>query len=248
MKKLLLAILLLSGFLTVVSAQSRVSLTGGYELGFMNLGRIGAGYEQNMKSTRYVVDLAWRYNGANHLVVEGGYRYDSCAFVNNVEYLNPDTSAFFKYNTEGMIKMKSALLGVAYRLALNGETFGVSLQSGVSGQYIYQASRFALPNEEFEYRLYDEIEPFNLLWRTKMGVRLSVFHVMIGYETPFFDTINHNEVLKTLPGHTKNRSADLRGLRLDADALFVSFAMRITLGQAYKTFNRLASGKAKKKE
>ena len=243
MKRLLLAIMLLSGVMFSTFGQSRISLTAGYEMGFMNLGRIGTGYEQNMKSTRYMGDLAWRYNGANHLVIEGGYRYDSCAFVNNVEYLNPDASAFFKYNTEGMIKMKSALLGVAYRLALNGETFGVSLQSGVAGQYIYQASRYALPHEEFEYRLYDEINPVNLLWRTKIGLRLSVFHVMVGYEAPFFDTINHDEVLKTLPGDPKNRSADLRGLRLDADALFVQFAMRLTLGEAYKVFNNLASGK-----
>lgn len=243
MKKLLLAILLLLCVMFSASGQSRISLTGGYEMGFMNLGRIGTGYEQNMKSTRYMGDLAWRYNGANHLVIEGGYRYDSCAFVNNAEYLNPDASAFFKYNTEGMIKMKSALLGVAYRLALNGETFGVSLQSGVTGQYIYQASRYALPQEEFEYRLYDEINPVNLLWRTKIGLRLSIFHILVGYESPFFDTINHDKVLKTLPGDPKNRSADLRGLRLDADAIFIQFAMRLTLGEAYKVFNNLASGR-----
>ena len=207
----------------------------------MDAGRIGRGYEQNIKSTRYMADLSWRYNGANHLVVEGGYRYDSCAFVNNAEYLNPDASEFFRYNSQGMIKTKSAILGVAYKLAFNGNTFGVSLQSGVSGQYIYQASRYNLPDEEFEYRLYDEIQPFNLLWRTKVGLRMSIFHVLIGYETPFFDTLNHEAIIGTLPGHQDNPSADLRGLRLDTDALFVSLAMQITFGEVYQMFNKAAA-------
>lgn len=243
MRTLLLAILLLFGLLSVLPAQSRISLTGGYEMGFMNMGRLGAGYEQNMKSTRYVADMAWRYNGANHLVVEGGYRYDSCAYVNNVEYLNPDASAFESYNTHSMFKMKSAMLGLAYRLAFNSKTFGVMFQTGAAGQYMYQASRFRLPDEHFEYRLYDEINPYNVLWRTKLGLRLSIINVMVGYEMPFYDTINHDEVLKTLPGDPSNRSADLRGLRLDADALFLSFAVKITFGEAYQIFNKLASGK-----
>ena len=243
MRTLLFAILLLFGLLSVLPAQSRISLTGGYEMGFMNLGRLGTGYEQNMKSTRYVTDLAWRYNGANHLVVEGGYRYDSCAYVNNVEYLNPDASAFESYNTNSMLKMKSAMLGLAYRLAFESKNLGVMFQTGAAGQYMYQASRYRLPDEHFEYRLYDEINPFNVLWRTKIGLRLSVFNVMVGYEMPFYDTMNHDEVLKTLPGDPTNPSADLRGLRLDAEALFVSIGVKITLGQAFKTFNKLASGK-----
>ena len=242
MRVVLLSILVFLLFLPQSWGQSRHSLTGGYEMGLMHVGRLGTGYEQNMKSTRYVVDWAWRYNGANHLVVEGGYRDDSCAYVNNVEYLNPNASAFESYNTHSMFKMKSAMLGLAYRLALNSEMLGVMLQTGATGQYMYQASRYQLPDEHFEYRLYDEINPFNVLWRTKLGLRLSVFHIMVGYEMPFYDTINHDEVLGTLPGDASNRSADLRGLRLDAEAFFVSFAVKITLGQAYQTFNKLASG------
>ncbi|WP_462319336.1 hypothetical protein [Marinilabilia sp.] len=237
MKRIILVILLL-GAVWEMKAQSRISITGGYELGLMNTGRVGTGYKQNMKSTRYVADFAYRYNGANHFVIEGGYRYDSCAFVNNVEYLMPDASAFDRYHTNSMIKMKSAMLGVAYRLALNGENMGVSLQSGVSGQYIFEASRYHLPDEDFEYRLYDEINPLNLLWRTKIGVRYNVFFVLVGYESPFFDTLNHDEILKTLPGDEANRSDDMRGMRLDADAFFVSFGMRLTLGKVYKAFNK----------
>lgn len=256
MKKLLLAISLLFCLLSVLPAQSRISLTGGYEMGFMNMGRLGVGYEQNMKSTRYVTDLAWRYNGANHLVFEGGYRYDSCAFINTAEYLAlkpgkygniegvtpSDAEGFVRYNTNSMLKMKSAMLGLAYRLAFDSKNFGVMFQTGAAGQYMYQASRFKLPDEHFEYRLYDEINPYNVLWRTKLGLRLSVVNVMVGYEMPFLNTINHDEILKTLPGDPSNRSADLRGLRLDADALFVSFAIKITFGEAYQIFNKLASG------
>lgn len=242
MKTLSIVIIYLIIFAASTDGQSRWSLTGGYELGFMNSGRIGKGYEQNIKSTRYIGDVAWRYNGANHLVLEGGYRYDSCAFVNNVEYLMPDESAFFSYNTNGMLKMNSALLGLAYRLALNGETFGVMIQTGATGQYMYQASRYRLPDEHFEYRLYDEINPFNVLWRTKIGLRLSVFQINIGYERPFYNTINHNEVIKPLPDE-KNPSAALRGIRLDSEVLYVSIGMKVTLGQAYKIFNNAAKGK-----
>ncbi|MGM0375640.1 MAG: hypothetical protein ACQEQ0_02590 [Bacteroidota bacterium] len=242
MKKLFFTIFLLLVIAPQLQGQARIALTGGYETGLMNTGRIGKGYEQNTKSTRYMADLAWRYNGANHLVVEGGYRYDSCAFVNNAEYLAPNENEFFQYNSRGMIKMKSALLGVAYRLALYGNTFGVSLQSGLSGQYIYQASRYSLPDEKFKYRLYDEIAPFNLLLRTKIGLRLSIFHILVGYEHPFYDSLNHQQITSSLPGDEKNRSADLRGLRFDADAFFVSFAVKISFGEAYKTFNKLATG------
>ncbi|PWD97652.1 hypothetical protein [Marinilabilia rubra] len=238
MKKSFFTIVFLLGVVWLANGQSRISITGGYELGLMNTGRVGTGYKQNMKSTRYVADFAWRYNGANHLVIEGGYRYDSCAFVNNVEYLLPDESSFDRYHTNSMIKMKSAMLGLAYRLALNGENFGVSLQSGLSGQYIFEASRYRLPDEDFEYRLYDEINSVNLLWRTKVAVRYNVFYVLVGYESPFFDTLNHDEILKTLPGDESNRADDLRGVRLDSDAFFVSFGMRLTLGKVYKAFNK----------
>jgi hypothetical protein len=242
MRTLLWSILLLMFFTGESFSQSRFSVTGGGEIGLMNLGRLGSGYEQNMKSMRFIGDVAWRYNGANHLVFEGGYRYDSCAFVNNVEYLMPDKSAFGSYETNGMLKMKSALLGLAYRLAFKGKNFGMMIQTGAMGQYMFQASRFRLHDEKFEYRLYDEINPFNVLWRTKVGLRLSMFHVMVGYEMPFYDTIDHDEILSTLPGDQSNRSADLRGVRLDADAFFISIGVKLTLGEMYQTFNKLASG------
>ncbi|MGM0532055.1 MAG: hypothetical protein ACQER7_11970 [Bacteroidota bacterium] len=59
------------------------------------------------------------------------------------------------------------------------------------------------PDEKFKYRLYDEIAPFNLLLRTKIGLRLSVFHILEGYEHPFHDSLNHQQITSSLPGDEK---------------------------------------------
>lgn len=59
------------------------------------------------------------------------------------------------------------------------------------------------PDEKYKYRLYDEIASFNLLLRTKIGLRLSVFLVLEGYEHPFFDSLNHQKITSSLPGDKK---------------------------------------------
>ncbi len=210
-------------------SKSRISVAGGAEWGWIHNKAVGKNYHQSGQANKYYGEFIYRYNGLNNLVVTGGYIKDSLNFRNTNPYLIPTTNGHYQitaFNTYGLIKTESVFLGVAYLLSV-GSTVGVDFQMGVSGKYIFDAIRYEMPHEVYQYALRDEIQPFNILLQPRMALRFSYLRLGVSYEMPLWDNINHDNLLKNQQG--KSRNSDMQGVRMDNPILFFSASLIVPL-------------------
>jgi len=237
MRTIVLILVVWCGLLQGLEAQKkrrpRVLLAGGVEMGWSHTRPLGNNYHQNARSTRYYGEFIYRYNGLNHFVISGGYSRDSLTFRNNNTYLTDVSEGYghiSSFHTNGLIKTQSAWFGGAWLLTLGRPLFGLDIQLGASGRYIFEAIRYGMPDETFEYRLDKEIQPFNVVLQPKLALRLSYFRFAVSYEVPLLDHINHNYLIKMKP--YEHRSADMRGLRMDNSLLFLSVSLALPVEKA----------------
>lgn len=227
-------------------SKPRVLFAGGAEWGVIHSKTVGSNFYQSGRSMKYYGEIIYRYNGLNHLVFTGGYVMDSLNFRNNNAFPVSTTNGYYslkEYNVYGLIKTQSALLGVAYLLSIGSNTLGIDLQFGVSGKYTYEALRYGMPNETYEYALHNEIQPFNVFFQPRIALKISYFRFGATYEMPLMDHINHNYILQSRPG--ESRSADMQGVRMDNPILYLSASMVLPLGKAFKLLNNYAEKKLK---
>ncbi|TAJ11838.1 hypothetical protein DMA11_15375 [Marinilabiliaceae bacterium JC017] len=211
----------------------RVQLAGGAEYGWTHVKAIGDNYHQSSRSIRYYGELIYRYNGLNHVILSGGYSQDSLSFRNTNTYLTDISDGYGHmeaFTTNGLIKTKSAWVGAAYMLGLGSRNFGLDIQMGVSGRYIFEAVRYNMPDERFYYRLGKEIQPFNIVLQPRLALRISYLRLGVSYEVPLMDHINHDLLVKYKP--YEHKSADMRGLRMDSPMLFLSASLALPVEKA----------------
>lgn len=224
------------------SSRPRVRLAGGVELGWSHNKAIGRQYHQNTNSIRYFGEVIYRYNGLNHLVISGAYSQDSLSFQNQSSYLTNISGGYGntqQFQTKGLIKTRSAWFGGAWLLSIGKPKLGFDVQLGASGRYIYEAVRYGLPDETFEYTLKEEIQPFNIILQPKLAIRLSFFRFAASYEYPLMDHINHDFILEHLP--YEHPSADMRGLRWDQPMFYLSGSLALPVDKAIELLDDVLS-------